>query len=213
MPPSSHGLLHLPSNEATAHIEPAYLQQTPATPSLDPANESIAQQRRPTATPHLPEDSEPQAATPPADDSCSIPAAALVPPGTAIDCTDQPSTDQKAQPGLFLDLFAGVHCPLSNAVLQLGADCFSPFHFAMHDTHDILDDRVFNLLLQGRRQHSNTLQVSCHSARGCQHRRPGRHGTAPVRNVMAASRQRHVAPRVGSALQPRSSVLARHEFP
>ena len=33
-------------------------------------------------------------------------------------------------------------------MLQLGADCFSPFDFAMHDTHDILDDRVFDLLLR-----------------------------------------------------------------
>ena len=60
--------------------------------------------------------------------------------------------------------------------------------------------------------YSYTLQVSCHSARGCQRRRPGRHGTAPVCNVMVASRQRHVAPRVGSALQPFSSVLARREY-
>ena len=50
------------------------------------------------------------------------------------------------QPRLFLDLFAGLRCPLSRAMHQIGGDYLAPFDFALHSTHDILDDRVMHLL-------------------------------------------------------------------
>ena len=60
-----------------------------------------------------------------------------------------PAPSIKQQPRLFLDLFAGVHSPLTNAMLSKGVDCFGPFDFALRETHDdILDDRVLHLLLR-----------------------------------------------------------------
>ena len=46
---------------------------------------------------------------------------------------------------LFLDLFAGV-LPSVKAMQQIGGDYLAPFDFALHSTHDILDDRVMHLL-------------------------------------------------------------------
>ena len=52
------------------------------------------------------------------------------------------------QPRLFLDLFAGIHSPLSQAMHALQCDYFTPFDLARHPSHDILDDRVTHLLLR-----------------------------------------------------------------
>ena len=61
-----------------------------------------------------------------------------------MDVPAEPS--RKAPPRLFLDLFAGVHSPLTNEVLALQCDAFAPFDFALRETHDMLDNRVMNLL-------------------------------------------------------------------
>ena len=54
----------------------------------------------------------------------------------AADVPMQPAAPSKSLPRLFLDLFAGVHSPLTNAVLSENLD------------YDILDDRVMQLLLR-----------------------------------------------------------------
>ena len=59
--------------------------------------------------------------------------------GTAVDVPGEPS--RKAPPRLFLE-----HSPLTNEVLALQCDAFGPFDFALRETHDILDNRVMNLL-------------------------------------------------------------------
>ena len=46
----------------------------------------------------------------------------------------------------FLDLFAGVHSPLSKAMHALQCNYFTPSDLARHPSHDILDDRVMHLL-------------------------------------------------------------------
>ena len=47
---------------------------------------------------------------------------------------------------MFLDVFAGVHCPLSKALHQVGGDYLAPFDFALRSTRDMLDNRVMHLL-------------------------------------------------------------------
>ena len=82
-----------------------------------------------------------------ADEAINVPASAEITTSTATDVPTQPASS-KNPPRLFLELFAGVQSPLSNAVLELGLDCFGPFDFALHETHDILDDRVFQVMLR-----------------------------------------------------------------
>ena len=59
-----------------------------------------------------------------------------------------PEAPSKRPPRLFLDRFAGAHCPLTNAVPGMGLDAFALFDFALHATHGILDDGVMHLLLR-----------------------------------------------------------------
>ena len=56
------------------------------------------------------------------------------------------SLGASSHPRLFLDFFAGLQCPLSTAMRKIGGDYLAPFDFALHSTHDILDDRVMHLL-------------------------------------------------------------------
>ena len=56
------------------------------------------------------------------------------------------STRANKQPRLFLDIFAGLRCPFTKAMHQLGGDYLAPFDYALRNTHDILDDRVMRLL-------------------------------------------------------------------
>ena len=59
-----------------------------------------------------------------------------------------PKRSKALRPRLFLDVFAGIHSPLSQAMHAIGCDYFSPFDLARHASHDILDDRVLHLLLR-----------------------------------------------------------------
>ena len=69
---------------------------------------------------------------------------AAIEPMQALDMATPPAPAARQPPRLFLDLFAGIHSPLTNAMLSKGLDCFGPFDFAVHKTHDILDDRVLH---------------------------------------------------------------------
>ena len=98
----------------------------------------------------------------PSDDPCSIPdepptvlhLVSTTPATPAVDM--QPSQEwhqplpqsHRTTPKLFLDIFAGTHCPLTKAVHALGGDFFAPFHFALHSSHDIVDDRVMHLMMK-----------------------------------------------------------------
>ena len=50
------------------------------------------------------------------------------------------------RPKYFLDLFAGVHSPLSVAAKELDLDRFAPFDIELDASHDILDDDAFHML-------------------------------------------------------------------
>ena len=56
----------------------------------------------------------------------------------------QPAT----QPRFFLDIFAGVHAPVSRAAADQGLDRFQPMDITSHSSHDILLDPVFEALLK-----------------------------------------------------------------
>ena len=48
----------------------------------------------------------------------------------------------------FLDIFAGVHAPLSQAAAQKGLDRYEPFDIVSNAAHDILLDATFESLLR-----------------------------------------------------------------
>ena len=52
------------------------------------------------------------------------------------------------QPRFFLDIFAGVHAPVSRAAAAQGLDRFQPMDIMSHSSHDILLDPVFEALLK-----------------------------------------------------------------
>ena len=89
-------------------------------------------------------------AAPPQVTAChgAVDSTTAVEPMQAVDTATPPASSARQPPRLFLDLFAGVHSPLTNAMLSKGLDCFGPFDFALHETHDVLDDRVMHLLLR-----------------------------------------------------------------
>ena len=60
-----------------------------------------------------------------------------------------PRTKAKNQrPRLFLDLFAGVNAPLTQAMHRLGVDYFEPSDLDRDPKYNILDDSVFNILMR-----------------------------------------------------------------
>ena len=52
------------------------------------------------------------------------------------------------QPRFFLDIFAGVHAPVSHAAAAQGLDRFQPMDTMSHSSHDILLDPVFEAFTQ-----------------------------------------------------------------
>ena len=89
-------------------------------------------------------------AAPPQVTAChgAVDSTTTVEPMQAVDTATPPASSARQPPRLFLDLFAKVHSPLTNAMLSKGLDCFGLFDFALRETHDILDDRVMHLLLR-----------------------------------------------------------------
>ena len=125
-------------------------QQTPPSTAPDSSPDSNAEPAK---------DEAPSTPTAPAWDAQAAPPQATAQhsagdsttaaePLQAVDTEPPPASSARQPPRLFLDLFAGVHSPLTNAMLSKGLDCFGPFDFALHETHDILDDRVLHLLLR-----------------------------------------------------------------
>ena len=61
----------------------------------------------------------------------------------------QPPSREPAKPSrFFLDIFAGVHAPLSQAAARVGLDRFEPLEIMTHAEHDILRHATFESLLR-----------------------------------------------------------------
>ena len=50
--------------------------------------------------------------------------------------------------GFFLDVFAGIHAPISAAADRQGLSRFEAFDLEANSEHDILDDACFELLMR-----------------------------------------------------------------
>ena len=61
-----------------------------------------------------------------------------------------PKSAQGSQPQsrFFLDAFAGVHAPLSQAATNASLDRYEPLDIITNPAHDILNDSVFESLLR-----------------------------------------------------------------
>lgn len=54
----------------------------------------------------------------------------------------------KEEPRLLLDVFSGIHSPISQAAMEMGLDRFEPFDIMINPEHDILNNDVFHSLLK-----------------------------------------------------------------
>ena len=155
-------------------------------------------------------------AAPPQVTTCrgAVAPMATVEPMQALDTATPPAPTARQPPRLFLDLFAGVHSPLTNAMLSKGLDCFGPFDFALHETHDVLDDRVLHLLL--RLAHSGLVGVvwsapPCKEFSRLKLRRPGPKARTPeyMDGIPGLSKEEQARVDASAAIHSRSCEVLR----
>lgn len=69
-------------------------------------------------------------------------------PQEKTDPKPRPPPPSKVAPRLLLDVFSGIHAPISQAAMEMGLDRFEPFDIMINPEHDILNDDVFHSLLK-----------------------------------------------------------------